>query len=86
MTPEDIKKLSDSELDEEIDKIRTANKKAIKNQNKKEEQNTLTQLNMLEDERLERERKRRTKQKEQNMQQPISGKNTREDQKKENKP
>lgn len=86
MTPEDIKKLSDSELDEEIDKIRTANKKAIKNKNKKEEQNTLTQLNMLEDERLERERKRRTKQKEQNMQQPISGKNTREDQKKESKP
>ena len=35
MTPEDIKKLSDSELDEEIDKIRTANKKAIKNKNKK---------------------------------------------------
>lgn len=85
MTPEDIKKLSDSELDEEIEKIRTANKKAIKNKDKKQEQKTLTQLNMLEDERLERERKRRTAQREQGMQQPISEKRAREDKKKEKK-
>lgn len=60
MNPEDVKKMSDDELDEEIKKTRKSNQKAIKDKDKSEERKTLAKLNMLEDERLDRERHKNT--------------------------
>ena len=60
MNPEDLRKMSDEELDDEIKKTRKANKKAIDDKDRSEERKTLATLNMLEDERLDRERKKNT--------------------------
>lgn len=58
MNPEDLAKMSDEELDDAITKKRKENKKAIDAGDRKEERKTLADLNMLEDERLDRERKK----------------------------